>query len=117
MAKVTDDFLLARTVEEMQEFVSALGTRFLVGKAVRDHKLYFDGCEIEQLETGSIRMPMVRYLERLNPVYLSRTRRKECNGRATAVELKQYRSLACTLMYLGNGVLPQAAYITSLMQQ
>lgn len=36
---------------------------------------------------------------------------------ATGDENSQYRALEGTLMYLGNGTLPQAAFYTSLMQQ
>lgn len=117
IAKVTYDFLLDGTLEEMQKFIDELQKRFIAGKVVIDQKLHFDGCELEQDSNGDIKMSMIRYLERLKPIMLSRTRRKQRREMATEIELKQYRSLACTLMYLGNGVPPQAAYVTSAMQQ
>lgn len=117
VAKVTDDFLLGGSVQEMQNFVELLGKRFIVGKALIDQKIHFDGCELEQDICGNIKMSMIRYLERLKPILISRARRKQRTDKATEVELKQYRSLACTLMYLGNGVLPQASYVASLLQQ
>jgi len=117
VAKVTDDFLLGGSEEQMQLFIRDLGKRFVLGKVVLNSKAHFDGCEIEQDEAGNIKMSMLRYIERLKPIILSRARRKQRTEAATEVELKQYRSLACTLMYLGNGVLPQASYVTSTLQQ
>lgn len=43
--------------------------------------------------------------------------KKMRNEQVAARELIQYRSLAGTLPYLGNGVLPQASYVVSLMQE
>lgn len=60
---------------------------------------------------------MQRYLTRLIPIPLSRARRKTPPERASHDEVHSYRSLAGVLMYLENGLLPKAAYITSLMQQ
>lgn len=117
IAKVTDDFLLGGAIEQMQLFIESLKNRFIVGKTVVDGKIHFDGCEIKQDQEGSITMSMIRYLERLKPIVISRERRKQRMEMATQAEVKQYRSLACTLMYLGNGVLPQASYITSALQQ
>lgn len=117
VAKVTDDFLLAGSLAEMEAFVDRLKRRFVVGKVVINDKVNFDGCELEQYKDGTIRMSMIRYLERLKPITMSRARRKQRTDKATEIEIKQYRSLACTLMYLGNGVLPQASYITSSLQQ
>lgn len=117
IAKVTDDFLLGGSVESMEAFIRDLKKRFIVGKIIVNAKPHFDGCEIEQYADKSIRMSMIRYLERLKPITISRTRRKQRNERATEAEIKQYRSLDCTLMYLGNGVLPHARYVTSALQQ
>lgn len=117
IAKVTDDFLLGGSVEEMKVFLDPLKQRFIVGKIVVDQKIHFDGCEIIQDVVGNIKMSMHRYLERVKPIEVSRSRRKERDAPVTSSELTQYRSLACTLMYLGNGVLPQASYVTSALQQ
>lgn len=56
-------------------------------------------------------------ISRLSPLDISRAQRKQRDGPATDMEEKDYRSLAGTLMYMGNAFLPQAALITSLMQQ
>ena len=117
VAKVTDDFLLGGTKEAMQQFTNLLEKRFEVGKVIIDDMIHFDGCEIRQDEQGNILMSMARYIERLRPIELSRTRRKQRLDAATDRETTQYRSLAATLMFLGNAVLPQASYATSVLQQ
>ena len=93
----------------MQDFLNTLGKRFTVGKTVVDQKVHFNGCETQQDACGNIKMSMNRHLEMLKPIEISRTRRKERDEPATSTELTEYRSLACTLMHLGNGVLPQAS--------
>lgn len=62
-------------------------------------------------------MSMHIYIERLTPIVLLRTRKKQRNEMASTAEFKQNRSLAATLMYLGNGVLPQSSFIMSMLQQ
>ena len=117
VAKVTDDFLVAGQVEAIKQFMAKLQDRFIVGKVIVDNIFHFNGCEVEQHTDGSIKVSMNRYLERLRPITISRPRRKQRSEKATAQEIRQYRSLSGTLLYLGNAVLPQAALITSLMQQ
>lgn len=117
IAKVTDDFLLETTCEETQAFTELMQKRFKVGKVIINEKLHFNGCEIEQDEPGSITMSMIRYLDRLTPFDISRSRQKMRAYYATDKEVKLYRSLVATLMFLGNAVLPQASYATSLLQQ
>lgn len=92
--------------------IEILRKRIIVRKVIVNAKMHFDGCEIEQQYDGSIWMSMLRYLDRLKPISISRARRMQRTERATESEIKQYRSLACTLMYLGNEVLSQAAYVT-----
>ena len=106
VAKVTDDFLLGGSIDNMKAFLDNLKQRFIVGKIAVDQKMYFDGCEIAQDADGNIKMSMYRYLERVKLIEISRSRRKEGDAPVTPSELTQYRSLACTLMYLGSGVLP-----------
>ena len=106
VAKVTDDFLLGGSCEEMRALTDLLQKRFDVGKVLIDEKLLFNGCEIGQDENGSITMAMHRYLERLASNYISRSRQKMRVDPATEREFRQYRSLAVTLMFLENAVLP-----------
>ena len=117
VAKVTDDFLIGGLVPAIKSFIYRMKLRFQIGKEVVDQKFLFDGCEIEQYKDESIKMSMHRYIDRINLISISRQRRKQMNEPVTEEEKKQYRSLAGTLLYLGNGVLRQAAFVTSMFQQ
>lgn len=117
VAKVTDDFLIGGLRPDVTSFIENMKTRFVVGKSVIDSTFFFDGCEIAQDEYGNIKMTMIRYMERLKPITLSRQRRRQHHEPASDTEKRQYRSLAGTLLYLGNGVMPQASYVTSVLQQ
>ena len=117
IAKVTDDFLAAGKLDYIHEFMDRLQKRFTVGKIVIDKRFHFNGCEIEQDRLGNIRMSMTRYLDRLRPITISRTRRKQRELHASDEETTSYRALAGTLLYLGNGVMPQASLVVSIMQQ
>ena len=117
VAKVTDDFIIGGTIEEIENIIQAMKERFNVGKTISNQPFFFDGCEIRQKPDGSIIMSIMPYLERVSPITLSSTRRKEPQNTATQEELKAYTSLADTLLFLGNAVLPQAAFVTSLIQK
>lgn len=116
VAKLSDDFLVAGTTAEIDSFMNALKTRFVVGRIVDGPLYHFGGCEIRTHDNGDISM-MDTYWNRIKPITMSRTRRKMQDSPACASEILQYRSLAGTLLYLGNGVLPQASLVVSLMQQ
>ena len=62
-------------------------------------------------------MSMKRYLDRLRPIFINRSRRKERNMHDNDEETKSYRALAGTLLYLRNGVMPHASLVVSIMQQ
>ena len=117
VAKVTDDFIYAGTVERTTKFIEDMGKRFSIGKAMIDEKFFFNGCEIEQDDWGSIKMSMEGYLSQLHEIPISRKRKKQQNEKATDLETTQFRSLAGTLLLSGEGVLPPAAYASSTMQQ
>ena len=117
VAKVTDDFICGGSIEDTKAFISEMKKRFEVGKVIINEKFLFNGCEIEQDEQGSIAMSMHRYMEQVKEIPLSRERKRQPDESATPREMKQFRSLAGTLLWLGKGVLPPAAYASSTMQQ
>ena len=117
VAKVTDDFIIGGLVDEIGTFIQSMKQRFHLGKTVINQPFFFDGCEICQEQDGAIVMSMMRYIERVMAINLSSARRKHTEDKATHDELKAYRSLAGTILFLGNAVLPQAAFVTSLIQQ
>ena len=81
-----------------------------------DQKFLFYGCEMEQDMDESIRISMHRYIELLNLMLLSCQRRKQMNESVLEEENKQHRSLADALLHLGNHALPQASFLTSMLQ-
>lgn len=117
VAKTTDDFLVAGEKGAIEAFFGKMKERFVVGKALIESRMKFNGCVIDIGKEYGITLSMYEYLERLAPVEISRNRRKDLYASATEREISEYRSLAGTLMYLGTSVMPQASLATSLMQQ
>lgn len=60
---------------------------------------------------------MEAYTKPVKTLDFSRSRIKEAATKSTDEEHKKHRSLAGTVMWLGNGTLPQVAYVASYMQQ
>lgn len=117
MAKLTDDFLIAGMPKDIEEFAFQLKTRFEVGKIAKGPTHNFGGCEILVQENGDIILSMAEYWKRVRIIPITRSRRKNRFAKATVRETQDYRALAGTLLYLGNGVMPQASLVVSIMQQ
>lgn len=117
LAKVVDDLLIASNIGNINGFSRALHKRFEVGKFRIDSNLVFNGCEIQQDEDGNIFMSMNSYMSKLQLMELSRERKKQVECDATPMELTEYRNRCGIILWLGNGVLPQASFVSSLMQQ
>lgn len=62
-------------------------------------------------------MNMSDYLNSIKPLEITRSRRKESDLRTTEKEYDAYRSLEGTIIWGGNGTLPQASFLASNMQQ
>lgn len=86
----TDNLLLGGSLNAFQGCVDRLKKSVAVGKVWINDKLLFDGFQIEQTNDGSIRMSMVRYLERINNNVLTRKRSKKRTDKATEIALNQY---------------------------
>ena len=65
VAKVTDDFIIGGTIEDIENIIQAMNERFNVGKTIINQPFFFDGREIRQEPDGSNIMSMMRYLERV----------------------------------------------------
>ena len=117
VAKITDDFICGGALHLITRFVGELEKRFEVGKIVIDAKFSFNGCEIEQDKPGSVRMSINRHMSEVQVIPVSKERKRQVEDAATECEITQFRSLAGTLLWLGKGVLPAAAYASSTMQQ
>lgn len=117
VAKLSDDFLMAGISNDLMTFTTTMGKRFIIGRVCKGPRYKFGGCEISLQANSDIRLSMDLYGKRVMPIELTRTRRRMVEHSAAAKEVLQYRSLCGTLLYLGNGILPQAALVVSLMQQ
>lgn len=117
LAKVTDDLLISGKTDVLKNFLQQLTKKFKVSKSILDSQIDFNGCRITQDEEGNITMDMKKYVDSIQSLDITRSRRKEANDKATEKEYDDYRSLAGSLMWAGNGALPQASFVASSMQQ
>lgn len=117
IAKTFEYFLITWITEAIDEFLNQLRKRFKVVHGQRGSSSKFNGCELNKNEDGYGLMYMEKYLERFTPVKLSSDMRRKDNEKATDEKTNSYRSMAGTLMHLGNGVLRQAEFLTSFMQK
>lgn len=76
VAKVTDDLLFSGSIRQMKAFAAQLERRFNISKALIDKPVIFNGCSITQNATGSILMSMKAYADGIQPIPLSRSRKK-----------------------------------------
>lgn len=117
LGETVDEVLAAGSGDTITEFLGKLCQRFDVG-AIQRGKIYnFNGCEIVRDYNGGATMAIHKYLERLKPILLSRTGRRQKESEVSEFEKGIYRQLAGTMMYLGNEVLPQTSYATYRLQE
>ena len=117
LAKVVDDLIIAGKPEEIQAFHAAVSKRFKVGRFLTDGTLIFNRLYIEQRADGSIKADMREFLDKIKPLEISRSRRREQRERCTESEVRSFLALTGALNYLGLGIMPQAAFIASHLQQ
>lgn len=117
LAKVVDDFLITGVREAIEQFHNDIAERFKVGRFVLGRDLIFNRLRIQQDEYGSVLLDMSEYLEKIQPLEITRSRRKEFDPSCTPEELTAYLGLAGSLNFLGHGILPQAAFAASYLQQ
>ena len=60
---------------------------------------------------------MKEYLQTVQPLNISRHRRKEQNSKCTKEDISRFLGLTGSLNYLGHGILPQASFAASHLQQ
>lgn len=117
MAKVTDDLLLAGENDAIHEFVKAIQDRFKVWKSIVNDVVTFNGCDVKKVRDGVFQMYMESYMQSIEFVEISNSRRKCGRERGTDQENHAYSSLAGEFTWLGSAVMPQASYFASHMQQ
>lgn len=116
-AKVVDDFLIAGSRQAILAFKAAISKRFKVGRFSMDTDLIFHRLHIHQERNGTIVINMREYLDKIIPIDISRPRRKNQTDKCTPLEVTAFKALAGSLNFLGHGVLPQASFAASYLQQ
>ena len=65
VAMVAEDFIYRGAIAIIQSSLEDLKKRFEVGKIIIDRNFHFNGCEIEQDASGSIKMMTYGYMKEL----------------------------------------------------
>jgi Reverse transcriptase (RNA-dependent DNA polymerase) len=119
VGKVVDDVIIAGAHKDIECFLEALKSRWIIGKAEIANRLMFNGALIERdPSTGAICMSMRDYVkEKVHVIPLAPERRRQQADAATAEEKKLHRSMAGVLGFLGKGVLPMATFVSSVFLQ
>ena len=117
ICEVVDDLQVVGSPREVNDFHTALAKRFEVGRFVVDRPLIFNRLHISQGNDGTVHIDMKEYMEKIEFPALSRERKKQFHERASPEELTAYLGLAESLNFLGHGVLPQASFAASYLQQ
>ena len=117
VAKVVDDFLIAGRTRHTQEFHDSLSQRFVAGSFVMNKDLVFNSHHIHKCGDGSLVLGMQEYVDSINPLLVTRERRRQSSHRFTLQERTAYQVLAGSLNFLGHRILSQAAFATSHLQQ
>lgn len=117
VAKVVDDFILAGFPNVVDEFLNALDHKFKLGRINKGANLKFLGCSLQRDDKENLQLSMSDYLNSIEELDIARPRRLTLTDKADGRETHAYRSLAGTLLYLGQAVRPQACFVASKMQQ
>ena len=116
-AKVVDDFLIAGSKDAIEILHEAIGKRFTVGRLLMGKELIFNRLNIFQEKGGSVLLNMEEYMTKITKIDINRERRKQYDDVASPEELTRYQELAGQLNFLGHGILPQAGFAASYLQQ
>lgn len=116
ITKVTDDILMADTIEAMYWLSRAMHKIFGLSKLIIDETISYNGCRITQTDDRTTYMGMTAYLKGILPIDVPRNRRKQYNSPAKTEEINSLRHIHGSLMWIGKGTMPQASLVGSLMQ-
>lgn len=117
LAKLTDDLLMAGSDACIREFTDKISKQYTISKSIIDAEMKYNGCIIRRDEHGTTSMSMESYVHDIRPIHIDSHRETQADMEASDEEVQKYRALAGELVWLGCGVMPQAATIGSLMQQ
>jgi len=116
--KVVDDVLLAGNNQVIRKVVEEIQKRYTIGTIVYSPGSFlFNGLSISQDEDYNICVDADAKLSALQPIPLSRFRRKAFEEKANAVELSAFRSSAGSIGWIGVSASPFCALASSSLQQ
>lgn len=75
----------------------------------------FNGCSIKQDSDGDITMDIIVYFKSIRRIEIFKARRKKLDKVVTPDKYNQYSTMEGSLIWAGDGVLPQASYVVSYM--
>lgn len=117
LAKVVDDFPLAGSRQAIKGFHRQIAGRFEVGRFVLAQNLLLNRLHIHQDSDFSVSVNMHEYLDKIQPLEVPRTCRKQWTSPCSSDEFTRYLGLAGSLNFLGHGILPQASFAASYLQK
>lgn len=117
VAKVTDDFLFGGSQADIDWFDKSIRSRFTVGKTITGKKINFNGATINQEDCGDVIVSIKDYFDRIDPITISRERRKMQDEKCDGSEREELRRVAGQLNWAGRAAFPCASYAGSHSQQ
>ena len=117
IAKVIDDLIIAGEPEVTDQFHRDISAKFKVGRYLTDPEAIFNRLNISTKPNGDVEISMEEYLSTIQPIDIPRDRRKQQHELCTKREMKAFLGLTGSLNFLGHGVLPQASFMASHLQQ
>lgn len=115
--KVVDDFSICWFASQIEVFHASIAKRFEVGGFILGGDLIFNRLRISQANDGSVHLNMREYMDKILLIDVPALRRERPKKLCTTEEIKLYQGLAGSLNFLGHGILPQACFVASPMQQ
>lgn len=98
------DFLIARPPSEVAKFHKDISKRFKSRTFCPSESIHFNGLLLEQANGFSVRLSMSEYMINIQPIEISRWRKKHHADPAFAEELPKIFVLAGSLNFLDNGL-------------
>jgi hypothetical protein len=119
LGKDVDGVIIAGAHKDIERFLEALKSRWIIAKAKIANRLMFNGALIERdPSTGAISMSTRDYVkEKVHVIPLTPERRRQQADATTAEEKKLHHSMAGVLGFLGQGVLPMVTFMSSVFLQ
>lgn len=115
LGKFFDDILFFGSPPNLNQFHKDIDRRFSVCLFLKGHDFIFNRLTVHQSTNYSVVLDTKEYFDRIIPSDLTKERIKQIDAECTLQDTTAYLSLAGSIKFLGNGVLPQAAFAASYL--